>query len=43
MKESLKNILGRMPVWKLPGLDLVQALWLKIFSSLHGRVRSQLK
>ena len=42
-KESLKKILGRMPNWKSPGLDLVQGFWLSNFSSLHGRVRSQLK
>ena len=42
-KESLKKILGRMPNWKLPGLGLVQGFWLKNFSGLHGRVRSQLK
>ena len=42
-KESLKNILGRMPNWKLPGPDLVQGFWIKNFSSLQGRVRSQLK
>ena len=39
---SLKNILGRMPNWKSPGSDLVQ-FWLKNFSSLHERVRLQLK
>ena len=38
---SLKKILGRMPNWKSPGPDLVQ--WLKSFSSLHERVRLQLK
>ena len=42
-KESLKKILGRMPNWKSPGPDLVQGFWLKNFSSLHGRVKSQLK
>ena len=42
-KESLKKILGRMPNWKSPGPDVVQGFWLKNFSSLHGRVRSQLK
>ena len=42
-KESLKKILGRMPNWKSQGPDLVQGFWLKNFSSLHGRVRSQLK
>ena len=42
-KESLKKILGRMPNWKSPGPDLVQGFWLKNFSSLHGRVRSQFK
>ena len=40
---SLKNILGRMPNWKSPGQDLVQGFWLKNFSSLYERVRSQLK
>ena len=40
-KESLKKALGRMPNWKSPGLDLVQAFWLKNFSSLHGKIRSQ--
>ena len=32
-----------MPNWKSPGPDLVQGFWLKNFSSLHGRVRLQLK
>ena len=32
-----------MPNWKSPGPDLVQRLWLKSFSSLHERVRLQLK
>ena len=32
-----------MANWKLPGPDLVQEFWLKNVSSLHGRVRSQLK
>ena len=40
---SLKTILGRMPNWKSPGSDLVQGFWLKNFSSLHERVRLQLK
>ena len=42
-KENLKKILDRMPNWKSPGPDLVQGFWLKNFSSLHGRVRSQPK
>ena len=42
-KESLKKILGTMLNWKSPGPDLVQGLWLKNFSRLHGRVRSQVK
>ena len=41
-KESLEKILDRIPNWKSPGLYLVR-VWLKDFSSLHGRVRSQLK
>ena len=40
---SLKKILGRMPNWKSPGPDLVQGFWLTNFSSLHERVRLQLK
>ena len=40
---SLKMILGRMPNWKSSGPDLVQGFWLKDFSSLHERVRVQLK
>ena len=40
---SLKKILGRMPNWKSPGPDLVQGFWLKNFSSLHERVRLQVK
>ena len=40
---SLKKIVGRMPNWKLPGPDLVQGFWLKGLSSLHERVRLQLK
>ena len=42
-KESLKKILGRMPNWKSKGSDLVQRFWLKKFSRLQGRVRSELK
>ena len=42
-QRSLKKILGRMPNWKSPGPDLVQGFWLKTFSSLHERVRLQLK
>ena len=41
--RSLKKILGRMPNWKSPGLDLVLGFWLKSFSSLHEWVRLQLK
>ena len=40
---SLKKILGTMPNWKSPGPDLVQGFWLKNFSSVHERVRLQLK
>ena len=40
---SFKKILGRMPNWKSPVSDLVQGFWLKSFSSLHERVRLQLK
>ena len=40
---SLKKILGRMPNWKSSGPDLVQGFWLKNFSSLHERVRLELK
>ena len=32
-----------MPNWKSPGLDLAHEFWLKNFSSLHERVRLQLK
>ena len=32
-----------MPNWKSAGPDLVQGFWLKNFSSLHERVRLQLK
>ena len=32
-----------MSNWKSPGPDLVQGFWLKNFSSLHERVRLQLK
>ena len=32
-----------MPNWKSPGPDLVQRFWLNNFSSLHERVRLQLK
>ena len=40
---SLKKILCRMPNWKSPGPDLVQAFWLKNFSSFHEKVSLQLK
>ena len=39
----MKKILGRIPNWKSPCPDLVQGFWLKNFSSLHERVRLQLK
>ena len=42
-KANLKKMLGRVPNWNSQGPDLVQRFWLKNFSSLHGRVRSQLK
>ena len=32
-----------MPNWKSPGPDLIQGFWLKNFSSLHERLRLQLK
>ena len=41
--RKLKKILGMMSNWKSPGPDLVQGFWLKNFSSLHERVRLQLK
>ena len=41
--RSLKKIFGRMPNWKSPVPDLVQAFWLNNFNSLHERVRLQLK
>ena len=41
--ENLKKILGRMPNWKSPGPDLNQGFWLKNVSSLHERVRLQVK
>ena len=40
---SLKKILVRIPNWKSPGPDIVQVFCLKNFSSLHERVRLQLK
>ena len=39
---SLLKILARMTNWMSPGPDLVQGFWLKIFSSLHEKVRLQL-
>ena len=38
--RSSKKILGRTPNWKS---DLVQGFWLKNISSLHERLRLQLK
>ena len=32
-----------MPNWKSPGPGLAQGFWIKNFSSLHERVRLQLK
>ena len=32
-----------MPNWMSPGPDLIQGFWLKNFSSLHEKVRLQLK
>ena len=43
IKESLKKNFGRMQTWKSPSPNLVHGFWLKNFSSLHGRVRSNLK
>ena len=43
IKESFKKILGRLPNWKSPGPHPLQGFWLKNFSILHGRVRSQHK
>ena len=40
---SLKRILGKMPNQNSPGPDLPQWFWLKNLSSLHERVRLQLK
>ena len=42
-QANLKKMLGRVPNQKSQGPDLVQGFCLKNFSSLHGRVRSQLK
>ena len=41
--RGLKKLLGKMPNWKSPDPDLVQGFWLENFSSLHERVRLQLK
>ena len=41
--RSLKKILGRMPNLMSPGSDLAQGFLLKNFSSLHERVRLQVK
>ena len=48
VKLMLKNrsrgrIRGRIPNCKSPGPDLVQRFWLKNFSSLHERLKFQLK
>ena len=40
-EESLKKILGRMQNWKSPYVR--QGFWLKNFSRLYGRAKSQLK
>ena len=40
---SFKKILKRMPNCKSPGPDLARGFWLTNFSSLHERVRLQLK
>ena len=40
---SLKKILGSMPNWKSRGPEFLQGFGLKNFSSLHERVRLQLK
>ena len=39
----LKKILDKIRNWKSPSPYLVQGFWLKNFSSLHGRVRLQLR
>ena len=41
--DILKKLFGRMPNCKSPGPDLVQGIWLKNFSSLHEKVKLQLK
>ena len=40
---NLKQILGQMPNWNSPGPELLQGFQLTNFSSLHERVRLQLK
>ena len=41
---SLKKILGRMPSWMSLGPGLIQQeFWLKNFSSLHERVKLELR
>ena len=41
--RNLKKLLGRISNWKMSGSDLVQGFKLKTLSSLHERVRLQLK
>ena len=41
--RRLKKLLGRISNWKMSGSDLVQGFKLKTLSSLHERVRLQLK
>ena len=50
VKLMLKTVVDRYyhrkfekDTWKSPGPDLVQGFWFKNFSSLHERVRLQLK
>ena len=42
-QEKIDITTGSLKNWKSPGPDLVQGFWLKNFSSLHERVRLQLK
>ena len=42
-QEKIDITTGSLKNWKSPGPDLVQGFWFKNFSSLHERVRLQLK
>ena len=40
--ERVKKQCGKIPNWKMPGLDGVQGYWFKYFTTCHERIAEQL-